>query len=64
MFREQRICQYMTLLHLAPAIQEYLLLLAVSQASPIYGGRPATNRARARDGIASVPFLNPCWCGK
>ena len=30
-----RICQYMTLLHLAPAIQEYLLFLAVSQASPI-----------------------------
>ena len=30
-----RICQYMTLLHLAPAIQQYLLLLAVSQASPI-----------------------------
>ena len=30
-----RLCQYMTLLHLAPAIQEYLLLLAVSQASPI-----------------------------
>ena len=29
-----RICQYMTLLHLAPAIQEYLLFLAVSQASP------------------------------
>jgi hypothetical protein len=29
------ICHYMTLLHLAPAIQEYLLLLAVSQASPI-----------------------------
>ena len=30
-----RICQYMTLLHLAPTIQEYLLFLAVSQASPI-----------------------------
>ena len=30
-----RICQYMTLLHLSPAIQEYLLFLAVSQASPI-----------------------------
>ena len=30
-----RICQYMTLLHLAPAIQEYLLFLAVSQVSPI-----------------------------
>ena len=30
-----RICQYMTLLHLAPAIEEYLLFLAVSQASPI-----------------------------
>jgi hypothetical protein len=30
-----RICQYMTLLHLAPAIQEYLLFLAASQASPI-----------------------------
>ena len=30
-----RLCQYMTLLHLAPAIQQYLLLLAVSQASPI-----------------------------
>ena len=30
-----RICQYMTLLHPAPAIQEYLLFLAVSQASPI-----------------------------
>jgi len=30
-----RICQYMTLLHLSPAIQEYLLFLAASQASPI-----------------------------
>jgi len=30
-----RICQYMTLLHLAPAIQEYLLFLAASEASPI-----------------------------
>ena len=30
-----RICQYMTLLHLAPAIQEYLLFLAVTQSSPI-----------------------------
>ena len=30
-----RLCQSMTLLHLAPAIQQYLLLLAVSQASPI-----------------------------
>ncbi len=30
-----RICQYMTLLHLSPAIQEYLLFLAVSEASPI-----------------------------
>jgi len=30
-----RLCQYMTLLHLAPAIQQYLLSLAVSQASPI-----------------------------
>ena len=30
-----RICQYMTLLHLAPAIQEYLLFLASGEASPI-----------------------------
>ena len=30
-----RICQYMTLLHLAPAIQEYLLFLVVSQVSPL-----------------------------
>jgi hypothetical protein len=30
-----RICQYMTLLHLAPAIQEYLLFLAAGEASPI-----------------------------
>ena len=30
-----RRCQTMTLLHLAPAIQQYLLSLAVSQASPI-----------------------------
>src|SRR6202162_6717634 len=30
-----RICQYMTLLHLSPTIQEYLLFLAVSEASPI-----------------------------
>ena len=30
-----RLCQSMTLLHRAPAIQQYLLLLAVSQARPI-----------------------------
>lgn len=30
-----RICRYMTLLHLAPAIQEYLLFLASGEASPI-----------------------------
>ena len=29
-----RICQYMTLLHLAPAIQEYLLFLAAGETSP------------------------------
>ena len=30
-----RICQYMTLLHLAPPIQEYLLFLTSGEASPI-----------------------------
>jgi hypothetical protein len=52
----------MTLLHLAPAIQQYLLLLAVSQASPI--SEVGLRRiAREPDGIASVPFLTPYWCG-
>src|SRR5712671_3752366 len=30
-----RICQYMTLLHLAPAIQEYLLFLPSAEKKPI-----------------------------
>jgi hypothetical protein len=50
-----RICQYMTLLHLSPAIQEYLLFLAVRQASPI--SEAGLRRSRASfGGIASVPF--------
>jgi hypothetical protein len=50
-----RICQYMTLLHLAPAIQEYLLFLAVSQASPI--SEAGLRRiARAAMGSPAYPF--------
>ena len=30
-----RICQFLTLLHLAPAIQEYLLFLAIGEKMPI-----------------------------
>ena len=30
-----RICQFMTLLHLAPAIQEYLLFLTTSEEMPV-----------------------------
>jgi len=30
-----RICQFVTLLHLAPAIQEYLLFLAIGEKMPI-----------------------------
>ena len=57
-----RICQYMTLLHLSPAIQEYLLFLAVSQASRI--SKEGLRRiAREPRWIASVPFLILCWCG-
>jgi len=50
-----RICQYMTLLHLSPAIQEYLLFLAVSQVSPI-SEADLRRIARAAMGSPACPF--------